>query len=96
MQTKIRGKCVEMKRMECQGRPTGGPKTLADTLVAYCHLLSSLPAWLEAALVPILQNLHPEVRRGTSPTKTFGKVLVILTLVALASVARVRESRLPA
>lgn len=82
--------------MECHGRPTCGPKTLADTLVAYCHLLSSLPAWLEAALVPIPQNLHPEARCSTSPTKTFGKVLVVLALVALASVARVGESRLPA
>lgn len=80
--------------MMSHGRATGDPKTLADTLAAYCHLLSSLPVWLEAAMVLHFQNFHRGTSRVTSPTKTFRIVLVVLALVALACVARVGIGRL--
>lgn len=79
----------EAARWVSHGRATGAPEALADILMAYCHLLSSLPVWLGAAMVLHFQNFQVGTCRGASPTKTFGVVPVVLALVALARVARV-------
>lgn len=92
---KLQRNDAEMKQLKSHSRVTGAPETLADILMAYCHLLSSFPVSPEDALVLHFQNFH----RGTcctvsSPAKTFRIVLVVLASIALACVARIRVGRL--
>lgn len=93
---KLQRNDAEMKQLKPHSRVTGAPKTLADILMAYCHLLSSFPVSPEDVLLVLhFQNFH----RGTccpatSPAKTFWIILIVLATITLTCVARVRIRRL--
>ena len=70
-----------------QGGARRAPKTLAVILVAYRHLLSSLP--MAVPLCVVLQNFHAVQKLLLSATKTAVRIAT-RAMPAATSVARVR------
>lgn len=54
--------------IQVYGRAVGAPKTLADILMADCHLLSSVPALLAEVSIFVLQN-DQNLGLASSPTR---------------------------
>ena len=70
-----------------QGRALRAPKTLAGILVAYRHLLSSLP--MAVPLCVVLQNFHAVQKLLLSATKTAVRITA-RAMPAATGIARVR------